>query len=401
MEVVRTIKSSRVIFINSVLMLVFIVFLFASNLFFLDRNNSIQSNIDNTFNRKLDVITSMTRIVRERSLYMLTMHLSLDPWEQDEIFLAFHKLRPVFLDLHSELKSLGLAENEKELFDKVNLIINKTEHIQNDIVDRIQSGGDSKVHTDISEKDLPLEYEVLGYFDSLVEVIRGNVAKVRSQAQEQYQQSLILLAIAGLIVCIGVIILMRRSIFQVNKIEASLINEAETLSWDATHDALTNVYNRRWLQHKLESLLKDNRNSVIKHTLLYIDMDEFKPVNDNYGHVAGDHFLCGITRELEQCIRHDDMLARMGGDEFAILLQNCDVEKAKEIADCLVRRVNKFSMLVEAKQIRIVGCSVGIREFISSGVVFSQLVKEADAACYAAKKQGKNQSYVYEGSLEK
>lgn len=401
MAVVRTIKSSRVIFINTILMLIFIVFLFASNLFFLERNNSTQSNIDKTFNRKLDVIMLMSKIVRERSLLMLTMHLSNDPWEQDDIFLAFHKLRPVFLELHSEFKSLGLVENEKALFDKVNLIIDKTERIQNDIVERIQSGGDNKVHSDISEKDLPLENKVLGYFDSLAEIIRSNVNKARAEAEEQYRESLILVAIVALIVCIGVIVLMRRSIYQVNKIESSLINEAETLSWDATHDALTNVYNRRWLQHKLESLLNDNRNSSIKHSLLYIDLDEFKPVNDNYGHVAGDNFLCGITRELEKCIRHNDMLARMGGDEFAILLQNCDVEKAKVIADCLVKRVNRFSILAEDKKISIVGCSVGIKEFVSTGVSFSQLIKEADSACYAAKKNGKNQSYVYEEGLEK
>lgn len=401
MEVVRTIKSGRVIFINSVLMLVFIVSLFASNLFFLERNNSTQANIDKTFNRKLDVITHMSKIVRERSLLILTMHLSQDPWKQDELFIAFHKLRPVFLKLHSELKSLRLMDNEKALFDKVNIVINKTERIQINIVERIQSGGDHKVHSDISEEDLPLEYEVLGYFDSLAEVIRSNVNTARIEAKEQYRESVILVAIVSLIACLGVIVLMRRLIYQVNKIESSLINEAETLSWDATHDALTNVYNRRWLQHKLESLLEDNRNSTIKHSLLYIDLDEFKPVNDNYGHVAGDHFLCGITRELEKCIRHDDMLARIGGDEFAILLQNCDVEKAKEIADCLVKRVNKFSILVEGKQVHIMGCSVGIREFNSSGITFSQLIKEADSACYAAKKQGKNQSYVYAGSLEK
>lgn len=338
----------------------------------------------------------MSKIVRERSLIMLTMHLSHDLWEKDALFLRFHKLRPKFIALHSELRTLGFAENEKAFFYKVNIIINKTEELQNDIVERIQSGGDNNIHSDISEKDLPLEYEVLGYFDSLAELIRSNMVNARTEAEKQYSQSIMLVAVVALIVCFGVIFLMRRSIYHVNKIESELISEAETLNWDATHDALTDVYNRRWLQHELEGLLDDSRNSSIVHSLLCIDLDEFKTINDSYGHVVGDSFLCGVTREFEQCIRNNDMLARMGGDEFAILLKNCQVEKAEEIANCLVKRIDKFSLLTEDKKISIAGCSVGITVFTSSDIEFNQLIKQADSACYEAKKNGKQQTCVYQ-----
>jgi len=182
---------------------------------------------------------------------MLTMHLSNDPWEKDELFLSFHKLRPTFITLHTELQTLGLAENEKVFFDKANIIINKSEILQNDIVERIQSGGDNNLHTDISEKDLPFEYEVLEYFESLAELMRSNMVKARVEAKEVYSESIILVAVVALIVCLVSIFLMRRSIYHVNKIESGLISEAETLSLDATHDVLTNVYNRRWLQHEL------------------------------------------------------------------------------------------------------------------------------------------------------
>lgn len=189
---------------------------------------------------------------------------------------------------------------------------------------------------------------------------------------------------------------MRRSIKQVRKIELNLIDEAETMSWDATHDALTNVYNRRWLQHKFNSFQDSEESNSTKHSILYVDLDEFKPVNDNFGHVVGDSFLCGVTRELERCIRHNDTLARMGGDEFAILLENCDVEKAKEIADCLVKRVDKFSLQIEGKKVTIAGCSIGINEFSSSSMTFNELIKQADSACYEAKKKGKNQSFIFQ-----
>jgi len=393
--VARTIKSSRIIIVNTVLTLVIISVLIFQNIYFLEKNNAIQSNIDKVYTRKIDVIMRMTKIVRERSLHMLTMYLSKDEWENDKIFLEFHKLKLVFLKLNDELKNLGLHETEKTLFEKIHNILNKTESIQIDIIERIQSGGDKRVHSDISEKDLPLEYKVLGIFDSLIEKIRSNANKARENAKEQYLESISLILIIAVLVYIVIIILMRRSLYQLTKIESGLISEAESLSWDATHDALTNVYNRRWLQHKFELLQDEQQSSLIKNSLLYIDLDEFKPVNDNYGHVVGDEFLCGITRELEKCIRQNDTLARMGGDEFSILLENCDVDKATEITGCLIKRVTKFSLLVEQQRISITGCSIGIREFVGGDISFETLVKQADAECYAAKRNGKNRYNIY------
>lgn len=395
----RTIKSSRVIIKYTVLLLLLIIIVVVQNFYLLDKTHSSQAQIDNIHNRKIDVVMRLSKVVRERSLYMVTMYLSKDPWKQDEIFTKFHRQKLVFLQLHAEMQKLGFEKNERVLFDKINVIINKTEQIQNDIVERIQSGGDEKIHSDITEFDLPLEYNLLGHFDSLTEIIRINATAAREKAKTQYRNTQYLIAFVAVLVFFSVIILMRNSLVQINKIESGLIDEAETLSWDATHDALTNVFNRRWLQHKF-SLIKESREAqTTKHTLLYIDLDEFKSVNDNYGHVVGDNFLCGITRELEKCIRHNDTLARMGGDEFAILLENCDVTKAKEIADCLIKHVARYSLQVNGEKIQIAGCSVGIHEFTAIATSFKDLISQADSACYEAKKKGKNQSNVFQLSF--
>ena len=390
----RSIKSSRVIIINAVLMLVIVASLITLNIYFLDKNNSTQSRLDKSYNRKIDVIMLMTKTVRERSLHMLTMYLSKDVWEQDKIFLEFHKLKLVFLKLNDELKAIGLSDEEKVLYEKINKILNKTELIQINIVERIQSGSDESVHSDMSKKDLPLEYEVLGIFDVLIAEIRQNANIAREEAKQQYRESVNLVLVIAAIIFFIVIILMRRSFYQLEKIESGLIREAESLSWDATHDALTNVYNRRWLQHKFELLQESQQSDSIKHSLLYIDLDEFKPVNDRYGHVAGDEFLCGITRELEKCIRQNDTLARMGGDEFAILLENCDTDKASEIAECIITKVNKFSLAIDDNKVVIAGCSVGVNTFVSTNLEFSQYIKDTDSACYTAKQNGKNQIQI-------
>lgn len=389
------IKSSRVIIINSILMLCLIAFLIAQNIYFLEKNNSMLSHINENYNRKLDVVMLMSKVVRQRSLQMVTMYLSDDAWEQDKIFTDYHKLKLVFLELRDELTTLGLMNNEKILFDQIMTIINKTEVIQVAIVERIQSGGDNKVRLDISKKDLPLEMNILGIFDSLIEIIRNNANTARKEAKQQYLDIINFVASIAVIIILIAIYLIKRSLSQIVKIESGLIHKAETLSWDATHDALTNVYNRRWLQHEFE-LLKDEQNAELTiHSLLYIDLDEFKPINDTYGHVAGDNFLCGITRELEQCIRQNDTLARMGGDEFAILLENCDVEKASTIAECLILRVKRFSLSVDENIVSIAGCSIGVNAFLGSNPVFSEIVKQADSACYNAKNNGKNQFYIF------
>lgn len=391
----RTLKSSRIIIINSILMLGLIVILIAQNIYFLEKNNSMHSRIDDNYNRKLNVVMLMSKTVRERSLDMVTMFFSDDAWEKDDIFIHFHKLKLVFLSLNNELKALGLVDNERILYEKIMIILDKTELIQIDIVDRIQSGGDKKVHIDISKKDLPLETEVLGLFDSLAEIIRNNADVARKNAKEQYREIINFVVIIALLVFAVVILLMRRSFLVMARIESGLIDEAKALSWDATHDALTNVYNRRWLQHKFELLKNDQNSQLIKHSLLYIDLDKFKPVNDTYGHVAGDNFLCGITRELERCIRQNDTLARMGGDEFAILLENCDVEKAANIAECLVSRVKKFSLNIEGNKVAIAGCSVGIVEFLGANSEFDEKVKQTDSACYEAKNSGTRHIHVF------
>lgn len=390
----RTIKSSRIIIVNAAIILFLIIILIAQNIFFLDKNNTTQANISDIYNRKLDVVMLMSKIVRERSLHMVTMYLSQDPWERDEIFTSFHKMKLVFLDLHKELRSLGLAENEKALFDNVSATINKTELIQIDIVERIQSGGDKTLYSDISAKDLPLEYKVLANFDSLIEIIRNNAQQARENAKQQYSESIRFTYIITILIFIVVIMTTERVLTQIQRIESGLIHDAESMNWDATHDALTNVYNRRWLQHQFDSIQNDGEKRALNHSLLYIDLDEFKPVNDTYGHVAGDNFLCGITRELEKCIRQNDTLARLGGDEFAILLENCDLEKAKEISECLISRVDKFSLMIGSNKVAITGCSIGIKKFIGKSATFADLIKETDAACYIAKHNGKNQFHI-------
>ena len=128
--------------------------------------------------------------------------------------------------------------------------------------------------------------------------------------------------------------------------------------------------------------------------LIYIDLDNFKPINDTYGHFLGDDFLRAIARCAETCIRKNDTLARIGGDEFAVLLENCTPKKAGAIAECIRTSINNCSIDYNGQTIRIDGCSIGIASFDKNLDDFHRLLKQADHACYSAKRAGKNRIIV-------
>lgn len=166
--------------------------------------------------------------------------------------------------------------------------------------------------------------------------------------------------------------------------------QAESLGWEATHDPLTNAWNRRFLEHKVELLVSADSESDFRHVLIYLDLDNFKPINDTYGHMLGDKFLKTISETIVPCIRKNDILARLGGDEFAVLLENWSNDKAREIAECIQPRVKQCTVTHDGDQIPNDGCSIGIASFGNELSDLEQLLRKADAACYAAKRSGKN-----------
>ncbi len=162
----------------------------------------------------------------------------------------------------------------------------------------------------------------------------------------------------------------------------------ETLEYLATHDTLTNLVNRSLFRQRLEhatAQAKRNRQSL---AVLFIDLDDFKPVNDIYGHEVGDLLLQEIARRLEICIRDSDTAARFGGDEFTILLENI---KGRENASLLTKKVlnilaNPF--MISGHNLSI-SASIGISIFPDDSLDAQELLKYADQAMYATKKAGK------------
>ncbi len=382
-------KATRVLMIDASLILVIAIVLVLSNLFFLDRVNDRLTRIDATRVRKLDLIEQMKRVVRDRSIVMLSMSTEQDLWKIEARNRHFHALATEFIAARDKLVQIGLSDTERSALQSSLDIIKTTEQLQNDIVERIRDGNMKGVESDIVRKDFPLEFRLLGKMEVLYEQVIDTASRQRSEANLGYRRIMILMSAVSFVFILAIILLIRRSLTKIRKIESGLIEKTENLGWDATHDPLTNVFNRRWLKYKIDILLESFYDNHMMHSLLYLDLDGFKQINDSYGHPAGDQYLVRLCREIEHAIRQNDTFCRMGGDEFAILLENCGKDAAVGIAEELIRRVRRFVMRHEGHELST-SCSIGICHFGSDGVRFDDLIRHADELCYEAKRRGRN-----------
>jgi diguanylate cyclase (GGDEF)-like protein len=166
------------------------------------------------------------------------------------------------------------------------------------------------------------------------------------------------------------------------------------LRYQARHDALTGLVNRQELERRLQQALQDVKQHRANHVFCYMDLDQFRVINDTCGHLAGDEMLRQISMILSQRIRAEDTFARLGGDEFGLLLSYCQVEKAIEIAAQLRQMVETFRFMHEGRLFQT-GISIGIVEITTTLKDVGEITRHADAACYVAKDNGRNQIHLF------
>ena len=169
---------------------------------------------------------------------------------------------------------------------------------------------------------------------------------------------------------------------------------ARQMSYQATHDALTGLVNRREFERRLDEAIENGHRGDGQHVLCYLDLDRFKVVNDTSGHLAGDSMLREVAKVLRDAVRDSDTVGRLGGDEFGMLLMGCPLEKARQIADDVCRAVGDYRFVWKDKIFNI-GVSIGLVEISRESGALEELLAAADSACYVAKKQGSGRVVVY------
>ncbi len=174
---------------------------------------------------------------------------------------------------------------------------------------------------------------------------------------------------------------------------------ARQMTYQASHDALTGLVNRREFERRLQEAMESAQAGDVAHALCYLDLDRFKVVNDTCGHTAGDNMLREVASLIKEAVRDSDTVGRIGGDEFALLLVGCPLEKARQIADDVVRSVSDYRFVWKDKIFNI-GVSIGLVEIGRGGGAIEDIMNSADSACYVAKSQGGVHVHVYSAREE-
>jgi len=162
----------------------------------------------------------------------------------------------------------------------------------------------------------------------------------------------------------------------------------------ARHDSLTGLINRREIEERLGRVLDNAKHNKSEHILCYLDLDQFKVINDTCGHLAGDEMLRQVAGVLSEQVRKRDTLARLGGDEFGVLMEHCDLPEGKRVANKMRNAIANYRFQWEDKT-HTVGVSIGVVSIKDDAGDINDVLKAADAACYAAKESGRNRIHVY------
>lgn len=168
----------------------------------------------------------------------------------------------------------------------------------------------------------------------------------------------------------------------------------QKLAYQAAHDSLTGLLNRDEFENRLNKILTSIRTHDI-HALLYLDLDQFKVINDTCGHTAGDELLRQVTALLHSKLRTRDTLARLGGDEFGIILEHCPKNEAIQVANALRELVQNFRFQWQDKAFTI-GVSIGLFPITYNNEGLASALSAADSACFAAKDRGRNRVHIYQ-----
>ena len=166
------------------------------------------------------------------------------------------------------------------------------------------------------------------------------------------------------------------------------------MSYQATHDPLTGLVNRREFERRLDEAMDSAHAEEAVHIVFYMDLDRFKAVNDSCGHMAGDNMLREVAALIKDQVRDSDFVGRLGGDEFGALLIGCPIEKARQIATDICNAIADYRFVWKDKIFNI-GISIGLVEVSHASGTLQDVMSAADSACYMAKQQGRGQVHIY------
>lgn len=345
---------------------------------------------------KLESVHQMHSLSRERFASLGQIAVLDDPFERDGELMRFYAQASAFVQARDRLLALGMRPEEEAIWANARKLIQQDQVLHDRVLELVMAGSrDAAMHL-LMDEVRPTEAALMQTFNALVGQYHLANQSSLAEAEADFLSAKWLL-LALLVFALALSLVIARAVMQrSHQTEAALAREHETavvaaqkLSWAASHDSLTGLANRREMRRRLADLVQRAYAQGESHVLLYIDLDHFKAINDACGHLAGDEALRQVAGIFMRHVRSGDLVARVGGDEFAIGLVNCDAAKATEIAEAIRQEVAHFDFVWEGRRF-VLGASIGL---VALGTLagVDEVLKAADAACYAAKAAGRNQ----------
>ncbi len=359
----------------------------------LEQLRSTEDNLNTVLDvhmRKQDLTKTMVFSARERTVNLFRMVETNDPFELDELMMEFDGNAASFIKARNELLSLPLSDRERELLELQGRRTMAAVPIQERVVELFGSNGPASEELLLREA-IPAQNKVLEVLSQLDAETQKLTLAASVKATEAHDVARFwMYSLSGIAMILGVAVA-----FAAVHYAARTSREREHL---ATHDALTGLPNRTLFMDRLEQMLSRARRRGEMVGVLFIDIDRFKLVNDTLGHANGDSLICEVAIRLRNAVREGDVVARVGGDEFVVVI--AEVERLNHMLQVVEKIVAALAESYRIDEREIFStCSIGVSLYPNDGSDSIELVKNADTAMYHAKKSGRNRFQLYDKAM--
>jgi len=346
-------------------------------------HNQLLAQLVRDAGTKTTLAYTMREAIRERIDSLRSMLTQTDPFERDEEKMRLFGHASKYSRARESLIERLDTDTEREMFKRLDANARRVGRPNTAALSALfdDSVPRSQVNAAV-QASIDGHLVLLRRLDEMVRTIHRTTQTRIHKAGEHFQDALLYEALLGMVA------------FSLAMLAATwvVVNAGarnRKLSHHAAHDALTGLLNRQAFEASLRLTLEQNQLSSDHHALMFLDLDRFKVVNDTCGHPAGDALLKDLAAKLASSLRSSDVLARIGGDEFGVLLRYTEAKDAERVAEKIRRTVEEFSFVWEGQSFRI-GASIGMVPFGGTAIPVEELLSMADVCCYSAKEEGRN-----------
>jgi diguanylate cyclase (GGDEF)-like protein len=342
-------------------------------------------------NVKVELAYTMKNALRDRAISMHTISLMSDVFDQNEEVTHFNELGGGFITAREKLSKMDLDAQEQVIITSIRDLAGVARPAVMQVVDLSMQGYGVEARALISKQVVPMQQAIANKIDELIDLQKSETSIAVAEVTSAYARArLLMLLLGGSAIGAGLLIA-----FVVIR---NASRQAHLLEHQAMYDSLTRLPNRALLADRLQQTVLIARREKLSFAMIVMDLDRFKEINDTLGHSIGDQVLQQVAARTRACLRESDTVARMGGDEFTILLPTAGhVEGATAVAKKVLLALQEPLQLAGRKL--DIDASLGIAMFSPEAMEPEKLMRQADTAMYAAKRAHCG-SMVYSAELD-